>query len=349
MPTLKQCAVKLEKKNILHPTMVMRGEYKIDPFSIDDDGVEEVVSSVPFQQVATMAEEDATIAAWLNELCAAQKPELWNVFVRNNGVLTFPEADYSGTIPLDDRSSAYWSTVTRSRSDGSVNVSMGLNYSTALRLDGLIEHELFHELGHMIDDQTFLVNKRMTAMGFHSTSTIWQWLADLDRETLPMGGITQIEANRREARYLSTSYKWDGELFAEAVNWYMGPKIATALYQGPDHTLAQKAVYSPLIQAYMDTAVAMDIAIQSQDKPYAACQEDRKKLQAVLNLPPEQFFDLDTVNELEDRIHGAPTRAIKMAATDTLTKHIEAGLQKMTAAVAAEIGIPAPAINSRQK
>lgn len=242
----------------------------------------------PYRGFADIAERDdyrklsasqvRTLTKIADDILAMQRTALFEAFVNDDGIIVVDKAQQQIEYSIDIAYNA-----ARSRVE---DIYPQVTYPQTLaakKVDGaFIRNDTAHEVAHHADYWLDLESKIKSLRYLHSSSTVLNWLIELDRELHPSGVGELILQVRKEEGYDEQTLLEDGfgvekvgemlraETFAIACEYYYGS-------QQPED------IDSPLLKAYMLQVLELDLAIQTLFIPLKEMERRRGLLRAAIH------------------------------------------------------------------
>ncbi|MBM3617365.1 MAG: hypothetical protein FJX23_02345 [Alphaproteobacteria bacterium] len=301
----------------------------------------------PYRGFADIAERDdyrklsptqvATLTKIADDILAMQRTELFEAFVNDDGIIVVDKAQQQIEYSIDIAYNA-----ARSRVE---DIYPQVTYPQAMpakRADDLfVRNDTAHEVAHHIDYWLNLESKVKSLKYLHSSSTLLNWLIELDRELHPDGVAALVQHVRKEEGYDKQSLLEEGYTVEKVDQMLRAESFAIACeyYYGS----AQPQVrHSVLLEAYMEQVLDLDLAIQTLFIPLKEMERRRGLLRAAIHLGIDEILgeDEDSFQLLKKRVaeQKGASRAEHVQAIETVVLRVMA---RLLAEVRESIRLPA--------
>lgn len=320
----------LDAKPISAPIEIAVGNYAFYPYR----GYGDIAERDDFRKLSQS--QLKTLIKIADDLLAMQRPELFDAFVNDDGLIVVEKAQKQIEYSIDIAYNA-----ARSRVE---DIYPQVTYPQTLKNPRVQEHfirnDTAHEVAHHADYWLDLESKIKSLDYLHSSSTLLRWLTALDCELRPAGVAQTIRQLRTEEGYDSQRLLAEGyavekvqemlnaEFFAIACEFYYGSTQPAALV-------------SPLLEAYMLLVLDTDLDIQTLYIPLKDMERRRGLLRRAIHADIAEILgeDADSFRMLYERLKGL-TGAVREEHVNALEVVVVRAVTRLVDRVRLEAKLP---------
>lgn len=270
----------LDAKEISPPIEIAVGDYVFYPYR----GFSDILEREDFQKLSQ--NQLRTLIAIADDILSMQRPELFEAFVNDDGIIVIdkyqPHVEYSLDIIYNDARSRVEELYPQ------VSYPQGINRH-AKADDILVRNDTAHEVAHHADFWMDMSQKQPNLDYLHSGSALLPWLETLDLLLYPEG-VSHLIGKVREAEgYIPSQLLAEGYT-PQKIDQMMRAEffaIAGEYYYGSPQRFTGRA---PLLEAYMDLVLGTDLEIQRLYIPFKEMERRRGLLRAAINLPIDSLL-----------------------------------------------------------
>ncbi len=321
----------LDARPLTPPIEVVVEEYAFYPYR----GFSDISQRDDFRHLTK--EQLHTLIKIADDLLAMQRPELFDAFVNDDGILVIdPEQEMiEYSIDID-----YNASHSRVR-EVYPQVAFPYLESSEPEEDDFHRNDLAHEMAHHAD---FWVDHRATMrhlLYMHSSSTLLAWLEELDILLHPDGVAALIQRVRNDEGYVPAALLENGHAPARVDEMLRAEFFAIAgeFYYGSRQPFKQQ---SPLLEAYMRLVLDTDLEIQNLIIPFAEMERRRKVLRDAIHAKLERLLRRhgSVYHELRRKLREAKTKAEATQITRELEKTVIQAMEEMATGVRERAKLP---------
>lgn len=263
----------LDAKEISPPIEIAVGDYVFYPYR----GFSDMLEREDFQKLSQ--NQLRTLIAIADDIMSMQRPELFEAFVNDDGIIVIdkyqPHVEYSLDIIYNDARSRVEELYPQ------VSYPQGINRRAKVD-DMLVRNDTAHEVAHHADFWMDMSYKQPKLDYLHSGSILLSWIAELDRFLYPQGVADLIGQVREAEGYIPEHLMAEG-YSPQKVEQMMRAEffaIAGEFYCGSPQNFSGRSF---LLEAYMRLVLGTDLEIQRLYIPFKEMERRRGLLRTAIN------------------------------------------------------------------